>query len=103
MRHHAASAALVLRDGAHVVAVVPYEEISRVVPVLDGSATSPVIEHGVARLATMNGCSVAVGLKSPRPARLRGSRRAHVHRVTEIRFAADVPSGVVTMLEARRG
>lgn len=101
--HHATSASLVLRNGAHVVAVIPYEEISHVVPVLDVSVTSPAIGHGVARLATMHGCSVAVGLTSPRPVRLSGSRRAREHRVTAIRFAADDASGVVALLNARRG
>lgn len=101
--HHAAPASLVLRHGAHVVAVIPYEEISHVVPVLDGSVTSPTIENGIARLATMNGCSVAVGLTAPRAVRLSGSRQARAHRVTEIRFAADDAPGVVAMLEARRG
>ncbi|MDN5686582.1 MAG: hypothetical protein L0G94_07860 [Brachybacterium sp.] len=101
--HHAASASLVLNNGAHVVADILYEQISYVVPVLDGSVTSPGVEHGVARLATMNGCSVAVGLESPHPVVLSGSRRARVHWVSEIRFAADDASDIVTMLEARRG
>ena len=101
--HHATATSLVLHNGAHVVADIPYAEISYVVPVLDGTVTSPVIEHGVARLATMNGCSVAVGLESPHPVALTGSRRTSVHRVTEIRFAADDASGVIETLRARLG
>lgn len=101
--HHATTTSLVLHNGVHVVADIPHEQISYVVPVLDGSVTSPVIEHGVARLATMNGCSVAVGLESPQPVVLSGSRRARVHRVSEIRFAADDAPDIVAMLEALRG
>ena len=101
--HHATGTSLVLRHGAHVVADVPYEQISYVISVLDGSVTSPTIDHGIARLATMHGCSVAVGVQSPHPVVLSGSRRSRAHRVSEIRFAADDPSAVVEMLEARRG
>lgn len=101
--HYVAATSLVLHNGAHVVADIPYEEISYVISVLDGSVTSPTIDHGIARLATMHGCSVAVGLHSPHPVVLSGSRRSRAHRVSEIRFAADEPSDVVEMLEARRG
>lgn len=101
--HHATATSLVLHNGAHVVADIPYEQISYVIPVLDGSATSPTIDHGIARLATLHGCSVAVGLESPHPVVLSGTRRSRVHRVSEIRFAADEPSDVVQTLEAHRG
>lgn len=101
--HHATATSLILRHGAHIVAEIPYGQIGYVIPVRDGVVTSPAVDHGVARLATMSGCSVAIGLERPHAVVLSGSRRARVHQVSEIRFAADNAPYVIETLNAHLG
>lgn len=100
--HYATSRSLVLRNGAHVVADIPYRDISVIVPVRDGSVVAPTNADGIARLATMNGCHVAVGLASPRRIALTANGREKGSFVHEIRFAADDAPEVIRVLEARR-
>ena len=100
--HYATSTSLVLRNGAHVVADIPYRDISYVVPVRDGSVVAPTIDDGIARLATMNGCNVAVRLASLHPMTLSGYRPGREQSVHEIRFAADDAAELIRTLEARR-
>lgn len=100
--HYATSMSLVLRNGTHVVADIPYRDISFIVPVRDGTVVAPTIADGIARLATMNGCQVAVGLASPRRIALTANGRDRSSVVHEIRFAADDAPEVVSALDARR-
>ncbi|WP_193104502.1 hypothetical protein [Brachybacterium sp. FME24] len=101
--HYVTAASLVLRNGSHVVADLPWDAISTVAIVRDGSVTAPAIDTSVARLATLDGCSLAVELSQPCPVALTSGRRARVQTVHEIRFAADDAQGVLELLESRRG
>ncbi|MDN5900996.1 MAG: hypothetical protein L0H74_13125 [Brachybacterium sp.] len=98
--HYATPASLVLRNGAHVVADLPWNAIRSVAILRDGTVTAPAVDRGIARLATMDGCSLAVALTQPCAVRLTSGKRARTHWVHEIRFAVDDAPGVRRVLES---
>ena len=87
--HYISATSLVLRNGAHTVATIPFGNIDAVTLIQDGSVTYPAVEGKVARIATMDGCSISVRLRSPQILALTARRRAPEYAVSEIRFAAD--------------
>lgn len=98
--HYATTGSLVLRNGAHVVADLPWNAISSVAILRDGAVTVPAVDRGVARLATMDGCSLSVTLTQPCSVRLTSGERARAHWVHEIRFAVDDAPGVRRILDS---
>jgi hypothetical protein len=87
--HYLTETALVIRNGHHVVAVVPRKDIASVRVHHDGTTTTPAVEGLTGRIATLAGCNIAVTLSAPVSLRLSASPRSPSHRVTELRFAAD--------------
>ena len=96
--HYVTDSELVLRNGTHVIAAIPREDILRVQVQHDGTATSPVVEGAVAKLPTMEGSSVSISFREPLHLRLTRSARETEHAVSEVRIAADDPRGVVAAL-----
>jgi hypothetical protein len=93
--HYLTETDLVIRNGRHVVATVPRKDIASVRVQHDGTATSPTVEGTTARIATLAGCTISVTLSAPVPLRLNASPRSTVHRVTQLRFAADDTATVI--------
>lgn len=87
--HYLTATSLVLRNGAHTIATVPLDNIDAVTLIQDGSVTYPAVEGKIARIATMEGCSISVSLRSPQLLALTARHRASEYAVSEIRFAAD--------------
>jgi hypothetical protein len=99
--HYVTASALVLRNGTHTVATIPLDDIEAVTVRSDGSATSPTVDGALARLATLNGCSVSVRLRVPHPITLTSGRHARNHAVTEIRLAVDDAHAMANLFARR--
>ena len=93
--HYLTETDLVIRNGRHVVATVPRKDIASARVQHDGTTTSPTVEGTTARIATLAGCNIAVILSAPVSLRLSASPRSTVHRVTQLRFAADDTTTVI--------
>jgi hypothetical protein len=99
--HYVTPAALVLRNGVHTVATIPLNDIDTVVVRYDGSSTSPTVDRGIARLATLSGCSISIRLTAKHQMKLTAGRRANEHDVTEIRLAVDNARAMASFLSER--
>jgi hypothetical protein len=99
--HYATATTLVLRNGAHTVATISLDDIEAVTVRSDGSATSPTVDGALARLATLNGCSISVKLRTPQSVKLTAGLRADEHAVTEIRLAVDDAHAIASLLAKR--
>ncbi|MCY7412218.1 MAG: hypothetical protein LH471_04170 [Salinibacterium sp.] len=98
--HYLTATTLVLRNGAHVIVAIPRDRIDSAAVMRDSSATSLTVEQSVAKLANMNGCSVAIKLSSSQHVRLFASRRAVEHVITEVRLAVDDPRTLILELNS---
>jgi len=101
--HYLTESHLVIRTGRHVVATVPRKDIASARVHHDGTTTSPAVEGTTARIATFAGCNIAVTLSAPVSLRLNASPRSTVHRVTQLRFAADDTTTVIDDLRRHHG